>query len=75
MKNQDKAFVLKRDKVRNLLYMRRLDITGQCYRKLMGLKVNGEENRPLNESEVSDLKKSIDSAIETLNDFRNELQD
>ena len=73
MKNQDDEFILKRDKVRSLLQVKRLNITSQCYRKILGLKVNGQENRPLIDSEVQSLDQAIKSVIQDLESFRDEL--
>jgi hypothetical protein len=73
MKNQDEEFILIRDKVRLLIQMKRLPITSQTYRKILGLKVNGVANRPLLLSERDKLSDSIEQVIDTLNHFRNEL--
>jgi hypothetical protein len=73
MKNQDDEFILKRDKVRSFIQVKRLDITSQTYRKILGLKVNGVANRPLLLSERDRLSDAIDEVIDTLNDFKNEL--
>jgi len=73
MKRQDEKFIGIRDKVRKVVYMKRLDITGQCYRKLMGLEVNKEKNRALSNVELDTLKGSIEEIIDLLNEFRDEL--
>ena len=73
MKRQDEKFIELRDKVRKAIYMKRLNITGQCYRKLMGLEVNKEKNRALSNVELDTLKGSIEEIIDLLNEFRDEL--
>jgi hypothetical protein len=73
MKNQDEQFILIRDEVRQVIQMKRLDITSQTYRKILGLKVNGVANRPLLLSERDRLSDAIDQVIDTLTNFKNEL--
>jgi hypothetical protein len=73
MKNQDEKFILIRDKVRSFLQMKRLDITSQTYRKILGLKVNGQANRPLLDSEKQGISDAIDKVIGTLQHFKDEL--
>lgn len=73
MKEQDSNYIKARDKVRQAVYMRRLNISGQNYRKNMGLPVNGKRDRALTDSEVNELSKAIDDTMQTLKDFKDVL--
>ena len=73
MKDQDKTFLEKRELVRGMLIMKRLNIKNQTYQKLMGQKVNGVYNRPLNDWEVTDIINSMDEVEQAIKDFRDEL--
>jgi hypothetical protein len=75
MKDQDKTFLERRELVRGMLIMKRLNIKNQTYQKLMGQKVNGIYDRPLNDWEVTDIINSLDEVSEAINNFRNELYD
>ena len=74
MKEQDKKFKAKRDKVRHLLKMTRIGVTRQTYMKLMGQIVNGKKEAALEDWEVKDTINALDQVSKSITDFRNELQ-
>ena len=73
MKKQDKNFLEKRELIRNVLIMKRLNIKNQTYQKLMGQKVNGIYDRELNDWEVQDIDNSLNEVEQVIKDFRDEL--
>ena len=73
MKKQDKNFLEKRELIRNVLIMKRLNIKNQTYQKLMCQKVNGIYDRELNDWEVQDIDNSLNEVEQVIKDFRDEL--
>lgn len=73
MKKQDKNFLEKRELIRNVLIMKRLNIKNQTYQKLMGQKVNGIYDRELNDWEVQAIENSLNEVKQVIKDFRDEL--
>lgn len=73
MKKQDEKFIEVRTPVRESVVMKRLGLKAQTYHKLMGQKVNGQVNRDLEEWEVEDIIDSLESLVETIDIFLDEL--
>lgn len=73
MKEQDEKLLLIRELGRSVLIMKRLNIKNQTYQKLMGQKVNGIYNRPLNDWEVKDLVLALTKVQEIVKKFIDEL--
>ncbi len=74
MKKQEGTFLIKRDKVRERVIMKRLVIRNNLYKKLMGQQYNKKYNVPLNDSEVQELDQGLSEVIEVCKDLKNEIQ-
>lgn len=73
MKKQEGAFLLKRDKVRERVIMKRLVTRNNLYKKLMGQQYNKKYNVPLNDSELQELDRGLNEVIEVCKDLKDEL--
>lgn len=73
MKKQEGTFLIKRDKVRERVIMKRLVIRNNLYKKLMGQQYNKKYNVPLNDSEVSELDHGLNEVIEACKELKDEL--
>jgi hypothetical protein len=73
MKNQTPELIKARDKVREVLQMKRAFPRTQVYMKLIGQKTNNVKDAPLQDWEVQFANECLDNVQEVIDNFRKEL--